>query len=127
VLEALKHRDDLSTTRLRDLPSAVRRVSALIGDTPADILLDLPAIAAKLATISPGAAGMSPKRLSNVRSDFLAAVKESGAATVLPPSQEAPEHRMAEAHGRLTHQACALRAVTSGSLCQRSWDRAGGG
>jgi integrase len=78
VLDALKHRDDLSKTRLRDLSSAVRRVSALIGDAPAAIRLDLPAIAAKLATISPGAAGMSPKRLSNVRSDFLAAMKESG-------------------------------------------------
>jgi hypothetical protein len=86
LLKALKHRDDLSKTRLRDLPSAVRRVSALIGDTPAGILLDLPAIAAKLATISPAAAGMSPKRLSNVRSDFLAAVKESG---LLPFSRPA--------------------------------------
>ena len=60
INERLKHRDDLSKTRLRDLPSAVRLVSALMGDTPAGIPLDLPAIAPKLNAISPAAAGMSP-------------------------------------------------------------------
>jgi integrase len=77
VLFALDHREGLSETRLRDLRSAVRRISGLMGDDPACIPLDLPAISAKLAT-TPAASGMSAKRYSNVRSDFIAAVKESG-------------------------------------------------
>ena len=78
VLLALDHREGLSETRLRDLRSAVRRISGLMGDNPACIPLNLPAISAKLATTSPAASGMSAKRFSNVRSDFMAAVKESG-------------------------------------------------
>jgi hypothetical protein len=78
VLIALDHREGLSATRSRDLRSAVRRISALMGDNPACIPLNLPAISAKLATTSPPSVGMSAKRFSNVRSDFIAAVKESG-------------------------------------------------
>ncbi len=78
VLLALDHRESLSETRLRDLRSAVRRISGLMDDNPACIPLNLPAISAKLATTSPAASGMSAKQFSNVRSDFIAAVKESG-------------------------------------------------
>lgn len=78
VLLALGRCEGISETRSRDLRSAVRRISALMGDNPACIPLDLPAISAKLATTSPAASGMSAKRFSNVRSDFVAAVKESG-------------------------------------------------
>ena len=67
----------LSPTRLRDLRSAVIRVADLLGNVPARIALDLPTIAARLAAISPVAAGMTPKRFANVRSDFLAAVRRA--------------------------------------------------
>jgi integrase len=72
----------LNPTRLRDLRSAVKRVAILIGQEPAAIRLDLEAISSRLADINPVAAGMSAKRFANLRSDFLAAVKASGVATV---------------------------------------------
>jgi hypothetical protein len=79
---ALDRCEGLSATRLRDLRSSVRRISALMGDDPVRIPLDLPTISAKLATIGPAASGMSAKRFSNVRSDFMAAVRVSGLKSV---------------------------------------------
>jgi hypothetical protein len=76
VLAALEHRHDLSPNRRRDLRSGVTRVAKLMGETP--VVLDLPAISAKLAAINAAAVGLTPKTLSNIRSDFLAAVNASG-------------------------------------------------
>jgi integrase len=78
VLIALKSYKALSETRRRDLRSSIKRVAQLIGDDPARMPLDLPAIGAKLANVNPVAVGLSRKTLANVRSDFLAAVKASG-------------------------------------------------
>jgi len=78
VLTSLETREDLSEMRRRDLRSAIKRVAALLGDAPERIPLELPAISAKLVKLSPAAAGVSPKTLHNLRSHFLAAVKESG-------------------------------------------------
>jgi integrase len=78
VLAAVERNTALSPTRLRDLRSSVMRVGDLLGNVPARIALDLPTIAPRLAAISPVAAGMTPKRFANVRSDFLAAVRASG-------------------------------------------------
>ncbi|MGO9062108.1 MAG: tyrosine-type recombinase/integrase [Candidatus Binataceae bacterium] len=50
----------------------------MLGDAPERIPLELPALSAKLAKLSPAAAGVSPKTLHNLRSHFLAAVKASG-------------------------------------------------
>jgi hypothetical protein len=75
---ALEHAEKLGATRRRDLVSAVRRVADLLGQEAAAIPLDMAAIAAGLASISPVAAGMTPKRLANIRSDFRAAIKASG-------------------------------------------------
>jgi len=58
--------------------SAVKRVASLLGDDPARIPLDLRAISTRLATVSPVAAGLTSKSVSNIRSNFLAAVKASG-------------------------------------------------
>ena len=77
VLAAVERNAALSPTRLRDLRSSVIRVADLLGNVPARIALDLPTIAARLAAISPVAAGITPKRFANVRSDFLAAVRAS--------------------------------------------------
>ena len=63
VLNAVEGREALSVTRRRDLRSAVTRVASLLGDDPARIPLDLPAISAKLATVSPVAAGLTSKTL----------------------------------------------------------------
>ena len=78
VLEALDSLNGLPATRRRDLRSAVKRVAALLGKEPVQCRLDLTAISTRLAAVNPIGAGLSPKRLSNIRSDFLAAVKASG-------------------------------------------------
>jgi integrase len=82
LLNAVEGCEALSVTRRRDLRSAVMRVASLLGDDPARIPLDLRAISAKLATVSPAAAGLTSKSVSNIRSDFIAAVKVSGLKTV---------------------------------------------
>src|SRR5262249_5976124 len=69
--------------RRRDLRSAVSRVAALLGEESAHLPLELEKIAARLATINPVAVGMTAKTLANVRSDFLAAVRQSGLRPVL--------------------------------------------
>jgi integrase len=78
VLAALDRPSGLSGTRQRDLRSAVKRVTDLLGNEPAGIALDLGAISVRLAAVSPLAAGLSAKRFANIRSDFLGAVKASG-------------------------------------------------
>jgi integrase len=84
VLAALEQRRDLPPNRVRDLRSAVNRGAKLIGDPPDRIALDLPALSAKLAAVSPAAAGLSPKTFSNICSAFLAAVKASGLIALKP-------------------------------------------
>jgi integrase len=77
VLDALEGRQ-LAPKRRRDLRSAVTRVAKLLGDAPGRIALDLPDLSKRLAAINPVAVGLTPKSFSNIRSDFLAAVKASG-------------------------------------------------
>jgi hypothetical protein len=84
VLAAVERNTALSPTRLRDLRSSVIRVADLLGNVPARIALDLPTISTSLAAISPVAAGMTPKRFANIRSDFLAAVRASGLTPMRP-------------------------------------------
>src|SRR5262245_14449334 len=78
VLVALDRASGLSSTRLRDLKSATKRVATLLGNEPAAITLDMGAISTRLAANNHAAAGLTAKRLANIRSDFLAVVKASG-------------------------------------------------
>src|SRR5262245_52466628 len=78
VLAALDRASALSGTRLRDLKSATKRVAILLGNEPAAIPLNMGAISARLAAVSPAALGLTAKRFANIRSDFMAAVKASG-------------------------------------------------
>ena len=78
VVIALKGAKGLSRTRARDLISAVKRVAAMLGNEPSAIVVDVSAIGARLATVNPVALGITTKRLANIRSDFLAALKASG-------------------------------------------------
>jgi len=73
----------LSQTRARDLRSAAARVADLLGAHPGNVPLDLQHIAARLSAVHPAATGISAKSLANIRSDFLAAVRQSGLAPVL--------------------------------------------
>jgi integrase len=82
VLAAVERNDALSQSRRRDLRSAVRRVAALLGNIPSGVSLDLPAISSRLAAVNPLAVGMTAKRYSNIRSDFLAAVTGSNLASI---------------------------------------------
>src|SRR3974390_2948451 len=75
--------ESLSATRRRDWGSAISRVAALLGEEPGHLPVELENIAARLATITPAAVGMTEKTLANVRSDFLAAVRQSGLKPVL--------------------------------------------
>ena len=84
VLASLERADKLTATRRRDLVSAVKRVAILLGNEPAAIPLDMAAISARLAAVNPVAVGITTKRLANIRSDFLAAVKGSGLMLVKP-------------------------------------------
>jgi integrase len=84
VLAVVERSTALLPTRLRDLRSAVIRVADLLGNVPGRIALDLPKISTRLAAISPVAAGITAKRLANIRSDFLAAVKASGLMPIGP-------------------------------------------
>lgn len=86
---ALANNGLLPPTRRRDLRSAISRVAALLGEDPACLPLDLAAIAGRLAVINPVAAGLTPKTLSNIRSDLLAAVRTSGLQPVLASSKVA--------------------------------------
>lgn len=82
--QALQTTGQLSAVRRRDLRSAVARVAALLGEDPARLRLDLESVAARLSAVNPVAAGLSAKRLANIRSDFLAAVRQSGLHPVMP-------------------------------------------
>jgi integrase len=82
VLNAVGRMKALSATRRRDLASAVKRVANLLGDDPARISLDLPALSVKLAAVNPVSVGLTSKTFSNIRSDFVAAVKASDLATI---------------------------------------------
>jgi integrase len=80
VLAALDRAEEgnLLAIHLRDLASAVKRVAMLLGDEPAAIALDMPAISARLAVVNPVAVGITGKTFANIRSGFLAAVRAAG-------------------------------------------------
>jgi integrase len=78
LLTALERDAKIPATRTRDLRSAVRRVADLLGQEPSGILLDLPAISARLAPVNPITVGAKLKTIANIRSGFLSAVKASG-------------------------------------------------
>ena len=101
VDRAIANNGSLSPTRRRDLRSAISRVAALLGEDPARLPLDLAAIAGRLAAINPVAAGLTPKTLSNIRSDLLAAVRTSGLQPVLASSKAALSPPWADLLARL--------------------------
>jgi integrase len=97
VLAALERAQDGSflATHLRDLASAVKRVAILLGDEPAAIALDMPAISARLALVNPVAVGITAKTFANIRSGFLAAVRAAGFMPVKVKSPGMPVFSLA--------------------------------
>ncbi len=88
VLNAVEGNEALSVTRSRDLRSAVKRVAGLLGDDPTRIPLDLPTLSIKLAAVNPVFAGLTNKTFSNIKSDFIAAVKASEMTPVLSGTKQ---------------------------------------
>ena len=91
VRDAVKVSPNLTPTRIRDLVSAISCFGTLIGEEPDSIPLDLAAIGARLGAVNPVAAGISPKRLANIRCDLLAAIAASGLKPIRPARQELSE------------------------------------
>jgi integrase len=75
LLDEMEGREALSVTRLRDMRSAVKRLAALLGEDPGRIPLNMSALSRKLAEVNPVAMGLTSKTFSNIKSDFIAAVK----------------------------------------------------
>jgi integrase len=80
LLNALRDAE-IAPDRLRDLRSAVRRVAAFLGLQPGEVPLAISDIADGLADLKSAALGITEKSLSNIRSNFIAAVRVSGLAT----------------------------------------------
>jgi integrase len=106
VLISLAQETSLSATRLRDLQSAVKRVAELLGEDPAAVPLDLPAISVKLRSVNPIAVGVSAKTFANLRSNFLTAVRVSG----LKPVQRSAKTPLSPGWARLMAKLSAKRA-----------------
>jgi integrase len=87
LLKAVEARETLSVTRRRDLLSSVKRVASLLGEDPSRIPLHVPELSSKLAVVNPVSKGLSAKTFSNIKSDFLAAVK----ACELTPLRHRPK------------------------------------
>jgi integrase len=111
VHNALDHPHGLSATRLRDLRSGVSCVAELLGNEPSAIELSLEKIQACLASVNPAAVGMTSKRFTNIRSDFLAAVRASGVIPIKLDSKAALSSEWSDLLGGLSkrHQLGLLR------------------
>ena len=101
LLAALESHSGLSETRRRDLRSAVKRVAHLLGNTPVAIPLAMDTIREGLGGVNPIAAGMTPKRFANIRSDFVAAVKASRPLPVNAERKVAPSPEWRQLFARL--------------------------
>jgi integrase len=65
----------LTPTRRRDIGSALRSIARLLGRPLAGLPCDLPALRQLLEKIHPTRAGISKKRLQNLRSDLVFAIR----------------------------------------------------
>ena len=77
VLASLKT-SELPPTRQRDLTSAVKCASTMIGATPAQIAADPTSLRAKLGSVRPAAHNLCDKTWSNLRTAFSAALELAG-------------------------------------------------
>ncbi len=69
---------DLSATRLRDLKSAINRISQMAGCSLARLGLEIPGLRKMLRKIRPAAYGVSPKTWANQQSLLRAALELAG-------------------------------------------------
>ncbi|MBD1548439.1 hypothetical protein [Roseibium aggregatum] len=125
VLEILAEKagkETVSATVMRDLHSAVKRISELADFPLHKPIAGLEDLRAAFRAIRPRANGMTPKTLSNLRSLFRAALEEAGVLD--------PEHRgLARGTpdwGRLFHQISDDRRLAEGLASFSNWCAANG-
>jgi hypothetical protein len=75
---------DLSARRRRDLNSAIQTTARLLNRNVAELPADMATLRERLAGIHHVQAGMSAKRLANVKSDLAAALRVAAASTPKP-------------------------------------------
>jgi integrase len=85
VMAAIEADPDLTPNRRRDLISALRRLTRMTGTTLGAIPLRMDEIRKLFDGIEPAAHGISPKTLTNLRSDVLAAILASRIRPVKRP------------------------------------------
>jgi integrase len=78
VVDRLAAHPELTTSRRRDLRSAVISFAKLTDQSPAAVVLNLDEIRKTLDAIVPARAKISRKRWANIRSDLAAAIDASG-------------------------------------------------
>jgi hypothetical protein len=81
VLAAIQNAE-LSATKRRDLVSAVKRLSGMLGLRPASVL-DIAEVRAKLQSVLPAAHNISPKTFGKIRALFTSALAFAGVAEPL--------------------------------------------
>lgn len=77
VVEQLEELD-LSPTKRRDLRSAIRSLCRLIGRTPEEVPANINWVHVRLRRVHPVSAGISEKRLKNIKADVLKALSLCG-------------------------------------------------
>ncbi len=86
VIAAVDGLDRLSPGRRGDLKTACRKVAKILGRHPVEITVDIAEMREKLETVLPAHYGMTPKRWSTIRSDFVGALRLTGLAEPLATS-----------------------------------------
>lgn len=79
VISRLDAMDNLPLKRRRDLTSAVRTFSRLVGSAPERLAADPAVLSGRLPTASPAASGITPARWRNVKSLVREALRLTGA------------------------------------------------
>jgi hypothetical protein len=87
VVDRLAAHPGLTTSRRRDLRSAVTSFARLRDQPPAAVVLNLDDLRQTLDTIVPARAKISPKRWANIRSDLTAAIHASGLRPMLKTAE----------------------------------------
>jgi hypothetical protein len=84
---------DLSDNHRRDWLSSITCTAALLHRNPSELPADIAQLRERLTSIHPVQAGMSPKRLANIKSDLAAALRALRRVEVAPAPkiQRSPE------------------------------------
>ena len=75
VLATVSQAGDLSSTRRRDLASAVTSTARLLNRNPNEVPADMDGLRQRLAAIHPTQAGITAKRFANIKADLAAALR----------------------------------------------------